>query len=188
MSGLTVPNRQTAINESLMKALLLLVLLALPNFLLGQANLAKQQSELIGSEIDEIELTDYLQNQPVDKDFNGKFKVLEFWASWCKPCLKAVPHMNRLQRKFKDQNIVFLSVTYQKPEETEKVLEKVNFETIVVSDQTRTLHKNLKIEVDGFMAIPRTVLIDNKNKIIWYGSPKDLTGGLIEKFLKKESL
>jgi thiol-disulfide isomerase/thioredoxin len=171
-----------------MKVFILALLVALPNLLSAQANLLKTQSELIGTKLEKLTITDYILNEPADKDFSGKLKVLEFWATWCKPCLKAVPHMNDLQRKFKNQNIIFLSVTYQKPEETVKTLEKVKFETVVVSDQTRVLHKDLRIVIDGYMPIPRTVLVDGQNRIVWYGSPKELTVEVIEMFLKKQTI
>ncbi len=171
-----------------MKQTLLLIVLFFPMLLFAQSDLLKEQNGMIGAKLNELSITDYLQNNPEDTNFNNKFKVLEFWATWCKPCLKAVPHLNKLQNKYKDRNIVFLSFTYQTPQETLKTLEKVKFETIVVSDQTRKTQRSLKVESNGTMAIPRTVLIDDENKIVWYGSPEKLTEKIIEKFLRKEKL
>lgn len=171
-----------------MKQTLLLIALLFPVFLFAQSDLFKPQSEMIGTTLKELTITDYLQNKPEDTNFNNKFKVLEFWATWCRPCLKAIPHLNKLQNKYKDRNIVFLSFTYQKPEETLKTLQKVKFETIVVSDQTRKTQRSLKVENNGTLPIPRTVLIDDENKIVWYGSPEKLTEKIIEKFLRKEKL
>ena len=171
-----------------MKCILFLVMAGIPYYLFGQDDLRQSQKELIGTTVKEISFTDYLKNEPADKNFNSKFKVLEFWATWCRPCLAAVPHINKLQAKFKDEDILFISVTAEAPEKTVKTLQKVNFETIVVSDQTRTIHRDLRIEYKNTMAIPRTVLIDNENKIVWYGSPKDLTPSLLKKFLNKEPL
>ena len=85
-------------------------------------------------------------------------------------------------------NLIFLSITYESPEQTKKVLEKINFETIVVSDQTKKIHNDLKIENKGMMILPRTVLIDNSNKIIWYGTPTELNSEIIIKFLRKEKI
>ncbi|WP_207435431.1 TlpA family protein disulfide reductase [Sabulibacter ruber] len=163
--------------------LFLLLLFAVPKSLVAQSDLLKAQHDLIGTRVDALSFTDFLQNEPTNKDFTPKFKVLEFWATWCKPCLKAVPHLNSLQRKFRDQNIIFLSVTYQNPEETEKVLEKIRFETVVVSDRTKAVHKKLKVEHNGYMPLPRTVLIDNENRIVWYGSPKELTEEVLRRFI-----
>jgi len=168
-----------------MKQTLLIFIVFFPVLLFGQFSLSKPRSELIGTKIKELTITDYLQNKPANTNFNNKFKVLEFWATWCKPCLRAVPHLNRLQNKFKNRNIVFLSFTYEAPEVTLKTFEKVKFESIVVSDQTKTTHRNLRVEYKGTMALPTTVLIDDENKIVWYGSPKDLSEKLIERFIGK---
>lgn len=149
-------------------------------------NLDKAQRELIGTHINELKFTDFLQNVPRDTAFNGKFKVLEFWATWCKPCLAAVPHINKLQAKFNDTNLVFLSVTHESPELTAKTLQRVQFKTVVVSDQTRAVHRNLRIEYEATMVLPRTVLVDNNNRIVWYGTPKKLTAVVIQRFLRGE--
>ena len=114
--------------------------------------------------------------------------MVEFWATWCKPCLRAVPHLNRLQNKFTNRNLVFISVTYEPPEVTFKTLEKVKFESVVVSDQTKSTHRSLHIEYKGTMVLPRTVLIDDENNIVWYGKPNQLSEKLLEKFLRKEKI
>lgn len=149
----------------------------------AQQGLFAAQRELVGSKLWELSFTDWLQNQPMDTSFKGKYKVLEFWATWCKPCLEAVPHLNKMQKQFADSNIVFLSVTHQTPDETAKTLEKYNFETIVVSDRTRRLHEMLRISYRGTMGLPRTVILDGNNNIRWYGNPKTLTAKLIKSFL-----
>lgn len=152
-------------------------------------NLIKAQNKMIGETIEKIEFTDYIENLPTDIEFDTKFKVLEFWATWCKPCLKAVPHLNELNSKFKDENnLVFLSITYETPEKTQATLEKIKFETIVVSDQNKEIHKALRIEHEGTMVLPRTVLIDDTNKIVWYGTPNELNQRMLKRFINREKL
>ena len=165
-----------------------MLLLQLPLLVWAQTDLFNPQMELIGTSIDSIKVTAYLKNEPENKNFHSQFKVLEFWATWCKPCLKAVPHLNKLQEQFKDRNIIFLSLTYESSGKTVKTLQKVNFKTIVATDTSRTIHQKLRIDYKGTMPLPRTVLIDDNNKIVWYGSPKGLTKELIEKFLTKKDL
>ncbi|MFN4315693.1 MAG: TlpA family protein disulfide reductase [Chitinophagaceae bacterium] len=154
---------------------------------LGQREAVQAQQELVGSKLWRLEFTDWIRNQPEDSSFRGKYKVLEFWASWCRPCLEAVPHLNELQRRFSDSAIVFLSVAYEAPESLKKAMEKVNFETIVVSDQTQQLHLQLRIGYRGTLFLPRTVILGPDNKILWYGTPRALTEKLIETFLKRKS-
>src|SRR6516165_2428313 len=39
--------------------------------------------------------------------------VLEFWATWCPPCVEQIPHLNKLAEQFRDSKVLFLSVTYE---------------------------------------------------------------------------
>ena len=171
-----------------MRNLLVTITLLLPFTMLAQPALFKPQFELLNTKIDIVDFRVFLLNEPADKNFDGKFKVLEFWATWCRPCLKAVPHINKLQAKFKQSNLVFLSVTYEKPQKAFEAFKKVKFETIVVTDTTRSIHKKLRIDMNGTMPLPRTVLIDDENNIVWYGSPEKLTETLLQRFLRKERL
>lgn len=154
----------------------------------GAMDVMKYQEQLIGTEAPSFTITDWLQNKPADTNFSGKYKVLEFWATWCVPCLKAVPHLNKLQRRLAGENIVFLSVGYESAEKVKTTLEKVSFETIVVSDQTKSIHTGLGIQYMGTTPIPRTVLIDDKNRIVWYGNPRKLTEKMLKRFVKGEKV
>lgn len=126
-----------------------------------------------------INVTDFISNIPTDKSFKNKFIVLEFWATWCAPCLGAVPHINELQNKFKSNtNLIFISITDEKVEKVLNTLKHIEFSTIVVSDQTNKTHKTLNIS-----EIPITVLIDNNGVVKWKGNPEELNEVLIEKFI-----
>lgn len=139
--------------------------------------------------VEAINITDFLKNEPADKNFDNKYKVMEFWATWCAPCLAAVPHLNSLQDEFKDQDgLVFLSITYESPEKTRNTLERIDFQTIVVSDQSKQTQKNLKVEQNGIMTLPKTVLVDNNNRVRWTGHPTELTAEMIKSFVKDEGV
>ena len=113
----------------------------------------------------------------------NKFIVLEFWATWCKPCLKAVPKLNLLEEKFsKNKNLVFLSITDESPEKVMKTLKNVYFKSIVISDQSGiTINSFIKAS-DGSYAIPATILIDDNNIVKWIGNPNELDEKILKKF------
>lgn len=146
-------------------------------FLFG--NVYSQDTLKVGDKAPKINITDYILNIPKDKNIGGKFIVLEFWATWCAPCLSAVPHLNELHDNFKNRkDLLFLSMTYEKPEKTKRTLEKIPFKTVVVSDQTKLNEANFNVD-----EIPHTVLIDNKGIIRWIGIPTELNSSVIENFL-----
>ena len=136
-----------------------------------------------------INITDFIYNIPNDKNFEHKFIVIEFWATWCGPCLDAVPHLNELQEKFKSNNdLVFISMTNEKPEKIQATLDRIDFNTIVVSDQSKKTHKDLEVEKNGVMMIPITILIDNNGNVKWRGRPEELNEEKINSFLKGEQI
>ena len=138
----------------------------------------------VGQKTPDLVITDYILNTPKDKNFSNKFKVVEFWATWCGPCLGAVPHLNELQNKYKDtNNLVFISISDEAPEKINKTLSKIKFETIVVSDQTKKTHENLIMRKDKSYSIPATILIDDQNIVRFIGRPEMLTSELIDKFI-----
>jgi len=57
-------------------------------------------------------------------DFKGKLLILDFWATWCAPCVAMIPRMDSLQRVFGDK-VQFLSVTYQSAGEVLPFLQKL---------------------------------------------------------------
>jgi thiol-disulfide isomerase/thioredoxin len=144
---------------------------------------------MVGSKVPDIVITDFISDNSKGIELSNKFKVLEFWATWCAPCLAAVPHINALQSEFSDKkNLVFLSITYETPEKVKRTLERINFETLVVSDQTKETHRNLGVEQYGFIAVPQTILLDDNNIIRWMGLPEELTADLLNDFINREEI
>ena len=59
-------------------------------------------------EIDKVKLTD-LKDKPLDqKQYDGKTVFINFWATWCKPCLEEMPSIQKAKEILKNENIEFL--------------------------------------------------------------------------------
>ena len=55
---------------------------------------------------------DDLQGQSVSlSDFRGQAVFLDFWGSWCDPCIKAAPHLEEIKQQTRDQKVVFLNIS-----------------------------------------------------------------------------
>lgn len=154
------------------------------------STIAFGQNELkVGYRAPNINITDYILNTPIDKDFSNKLILLEFWATWCGPCLEEVPNLNILQKKFEfKKDFVFISITDEKPDKVLRTLKRIPFNSIVVSDQTGKTFKNFIGDKDGSYSIPATILIDTKGIVKWIGTPHDLNDSILEKFINNKEL
>ena len=76
---------------------------ALPSFLDAQDKIAPLQ---IGDPVPDIlleNIVNYPEKTARFSDFKGKLLILDFWATWCRPCVEAIPRFEQLQREFDDQ-------------------------------------------------------------------------------------
>src|SRR5438552_15804355 len=57
-----------------------------------------------------LDLTGWMNGEVKSGDMKGKVLVVDFYATWCGPCMAAIPHNNELLKKYKDQGLVSVGV------------------------------------------------------------------------------
>src|SRR3990172_12930265 len=153
----------------------LLVLAVTPIILIAQSPMPK-----IGSPAPRIAIAEFVTGDSTSTTtFKKKNVVLEFWATWCAPCIGAIPHLNELSDKFADRNVAFVSISAEDRPVVSKFLKNHVMKSYVVLDSLRATHKAYGIE-----GIPQTFLIDSKGVLRWHGSPGALTEEALGTFLK----
>jgi thiol-disulfide isomerase/thioredoxin len=71
----------------------------------------KQGSPLvIGSRAPELAIETWVKGDPITGFEKGRVYVVEFWATWCGPCVAGMPHLSELQKEYKDKGVTFLGV------------------------------------------------------------------------------
>ncbi|MEN0003352.1 MAG: redoxin domain-containing protein [Bacteroidota bacterium] len=123
-------------------------------------------------------------------DFKGKFVVLDFWATWCQPCVEGIPELNAMVQEYRKEDLVLLSITDESNERVTNFLEKFPVQYQVLRDDAKTL-----FELYAIQARPTYLVIDPMGKLIYRGNEMDrsimaellATGTLAEKPVPTDS-
>lgn len=100
----------------------------------------------------------------------GKATVLEFWATWCAPCVQVIPHLNELADGLSENDIRFVSVTDEEEGVVAPFLESIPISGLVGLDLDRSVFRDY-----GVLAIPTTFLVDREGMIQAVTRAHDLT-------------
>jgi peroxiredoxin len=94
-------------------------------------------------------------------DYKGKVVLLDFWATWCGPCVQAMPQVERAAGEFRDQNVRLIAVNLQETaEQVTAMLERQKLHVTVALDRDGVVAENYKAA-----AIPQTVIINRDGNV-----------------------
>ena len=161
-------------------------------FLTGYLNCAKAQDNAtlhLGDPAPQLKYSKWIQGTPVAALTPDKMYVIEFWATWCGPCIQAMPHLSELSKKYTGK-VKFIGCnvwegSHEKsapayetylPKVTRFVHEQKKLGRMtynVIADNNAQDMGNGWLKAAGIDGIPSSFIVQ-KGKIAWIGHPMEL--------------
>lgn len=171
--------------------------LTLSTFVMAQDKTDQKEPEIkpltIGDPARPIDISDWFKGDKIAKFESGKVYVLEFWATWCGPCLQSMPHLTKMQQDYKDYNVTFISVSDEDRKTVEEFLSKTDKRSgktwSEIIGYTLTTDPDKSVKNDYFSAagqggIPCAFIIGKDLKVEWIGNPHPKSGDNFDKALE----
>ncbi|WP_304197792.1 TlpA disulfide reductase family protein [Flavobacterium alvei] len=137
--------------------------------------ISKNERELKNAELNKMNGTvspsfnyrNYKGTKTKLESFKGKYVFIDLWATWCGPCVREIPFLQKIEERYNDKNIVFVSISIDKQTDFKKwetmVKEKSlgGVQLIADNDWNSEFAKSF-----GVTSIPRFILIDPSGKVV----------------------
>jgi len=131
---------------------------------LKQPAIQTQNNPAIGLQRPEFAAVDLNGQFRNIKEWDGKLIFLNFWATWCPPCLKEIPEFIELQKTYGDQGFQIIGIAIDDEEAVREYVKEVgmNYPALVVQDEGVMLAKRYG---NGIGVLPYTVIINRGGEI-----------------------
>lgn len=137
-------------------------------------------SAIPGAKFPDVALIDAAGKTVTLDMFKGKYVYIDLWASWCVPCVKEIPYLQKLEAELQNENVVFVSISNDSSEAPwRKKMEQLQ------------LHGNQWLNTDGKLCdklnvsgIPHFLIYDKEGRLHTYDAPRPSTGSALKGVLE----
>lgn len=144
----------------------------------------------VGDPAPKLTIEKWVKGDEVKSFEDNKVYVVEFWATWCPPCRKSIPHLSELQSKFKDKGVTIIGVSSSERRglpDVEPFVTKQGDKmayTVAWDDNGKT--NKAYMDASGQEGIPTAFIVDQSHRIAWIGHPMDGLDEMLAKVVAKE--
>lgn len=124
---------------------------------------------------------DWVKGEPVTAFESGTVYVIENWATWCAPCVEAIPHVTEIQKKYADQGLIVIGQNMWETDAAavkpfvNKMSDKMDYRVVMdePSGQDGYMAKTW-MAAAGRNGIPCAFIVDQQGRIAWIGHPMQM--------------
>ncbi len=129
----------------------------------------------------QVKVSEFIQESKIASPDSNKLYFVDFWATWCVPCIAAKEHLKVLQNQFPDDFYV-VSLSSENPLKVERFLKKKPNDLAVAIDYNKETFSKYNVNV-----LPAGVLFNANGKVLWEGGAPDLKKEMVARFLRQQT-
>ncbi len=146
----------------------------------------------IGAPAPPLRVGEWLKGAPIQQMEKGHIYVVEFWATWCGPCIAAMPHLSQLAAKYKDK-VTIIGVDIYEKESTsinkikafvDSMGSRMDYH-VATDDSSHMVEEWIVAFGEKDKGIPRTFVVNTDGQMAWIGHPNDLDS-VLQKIVNNE--
>lgn len=92
--------------------------------------------------------------------------VIDFWATWCKPCVKSIPEFVKMDEEFEDKDVQFIGISIDGPRNKAKVkpfIKSLGVDYPILRDSDSSVMSRLRVT-----AVPTLMIVNSENEIVYF--------------------
>jgi len=116
----------------------------------------------------------------------GRFVLLDFWATWCGACMRALPAMRQLADYFSSAQFTVISVNEDAPDQDvwRKFIAQQNMDWVQVWDKNPEIYQNFHLAPPADLSLPRYVLLDRNGAVLRVYDGLDRLGPVVGQIVR----
>lgn len=126
-----------------------------------------------------LKVREWIKGTPIQKFEKGKVYVVEFWATWCRPCIAGMPHLSALAREYKER-VTILSIDILETKTTSMGKIKAFVDSMgqrmdynVAADDSNFMVAGW-LDASGIQGVPWSFVVNAEGTLAWIGPPQEL--------------
>ncbi|MEM8874424.1 MAG: redoxin family protein [Planctomycetota bacterium] len=160
-------------------------LAVLLTFALAITAFAQAVTLKVGDPAPPLQQGEYLKGEPVTEFEEGTVYVLEFWATWCGPCIQAIPHVTKLQQHYGDDVVMIGQNVWEQDDSApapfvQRMGDEMDYR-VALDDKSADPEGAMAttwLRAAGQNGIPCSIIIDQQGIVAWIGHPMAMDGPL----------